>query len=211
MNNLTVSRRLSVKFRSKREEVDVRKLQTARKSANLPRVAQIPAKYVHKQLKALRIYMQICVISDVERAASPPGGWVYRASISCAFQNPTRHETHVMRLMGRAIKERLAGLFSKLAKINFSLCWNFLFVGPGAVLRWWAVKASKKFFEMPRSPIDGIFISPWLVWIELPQYLWNHHKKCWGKSDFRRPLSCHLELESRRLSRWHLQTPSSVT
>lgn len=88
----------------------------------------------------------------------PPDEFTAR-SFSCALPKrppPTRHKAHVMRLFGRAVNVRLAGLFSKLAEINFSLCWNFVFVGPGAVRRWRAAKALKafvKFIQMPRSQV----------------------------------------------------------
>lgn len=120
MNNSTVYRRFSVKFREERKEVDVRKLKPLAKSANFhpaaPKCAQTIERFVNLHARFVWSVMWSTLPSL--------GGWICRSKLpNCAgpkLSHPTRHETHVMRLMGRAINVRLAGLFSKLAKINSS-------------------------------------------------------------------------------------------
>lgn len=161
------------------------------------------------------------MICDVKRASSsrrmslPREAFPVRCK-SARRQLDTKHT--LWGCLGRAVNVRLAGLFSKLAEINFSLCWNFVFVGPGAVRRWRAekaLKASVKFIQMPQSKWSNLhFCAPRLDSVAAASQKKNADKECskvGGGIDFRRPLSCHLKLDSRAVLRWHLQTPSSVT
>lgn len=170
--------------------------------------------------KLCKFTCKIRVICDVKRASSSRRMSLPREAspVRCKSARRQLDTKHTLwGCLGRAVNVRLAGLFSKLAEINFSLCWNFVFVGPGAVRRWRAekaLKASVKFIQMPLAS-DRIYIFARLVWIPLPQHLKKiADKECskvGGGIDFRRPLSCHLKLDSRAVLRWHLQTPSSVT